>query len=130
MQRSDTEFQKEVIKIFRAPGAEEEKGTEVAVIRWIKDGRAFPPSLEVREIYTDRLDGKRRHGKLRGIRWADWKFITETPERIEEVAELLLDLPMAKKRKSDVKARAAGEEIPAAPEAPKAQPVGDEVQRF
>lgn len=87
------DIQKEVIKIYRTP-AEGERGTEIAVVRWITDGKASAPQLVNQEVYIDRLDKKRKHGKMKGLKWGDWKFLTEKPERVEEITELLLDIPM------------------------------------
>ena len=94
-----------VVKIFRA--VEGDRGLELAVVQFIVDGNATAPQLVNREVYVDRLDRRRKYGKTKGLRWLDWKFLTETPERIKEVAALLLDAPKGWGRRDTAKAAAA-----------------------
>lgn len=82
-------YDRHVLRILRA--VEGTKGIEIAVVYYVKDGQAFSPQLEAREKYVDRLDKKLKMGKVKGLKWGDWKFLTETPERIREITELLWD---------------------------------------
>lgn len=94
------DFQKETIKIFRAVPDEDSRGNEIAVIRWITDGMAAAPQLVVQEVYTDRLTKKRMYGKVKGLKWGDYKFLTENPERTAEILDLLMDLGPGKNKRT------------------------------
>lgn len=85
-------FEKQTIRILRAVPPEKDRGIELAIIRWLSDGNAHVPQLVGQEVYTDRLDRKRKYGKVKGLKWGDWKFLTETPQRIEEISDLLMDM--------------------------------------
>lgn len=85
--KDNPDFEKVTIKVLRP--VEGDRGTELSIVRWIKNGRAFAPQLVNQEVYTDRLDKRRRHGKIKGLKWADLKFIIE---RKDEILEILLDL--------------------------------------
>lgn len=91
------DIEREVLKTFREADPER-RVPELSVIRWICDGKGSAPQLCNQEFYIDRFDKKRKQGKLKGLKWGDWKFLTEKPERIEEITELLLDLPTRARR--------------------------------
>lgn len=116
------DFQKETIKIFRTP-EEGGKGTEIAVVRWIVDGRAFNPQLSNQEIYFDKVDRKRKFGKLKGFNLADWLFIMQHKDEIEA---LLKDSAFKKPPPVDTQSRAANDDTAEIAES-KYNPMDEEV---
>jgi len=87
------EFTKETIKVFRDVTDPSLKGqTEIAVIRWTKDGRSFAPQLANQEVYFDRLTKEKKYGKMKALKLADFKFIVTNAPEIEA---LLREAPPA-----------------------------------
>lgn len=97
MKPEKKEFERQVIRILR-PVPDGERGNEIVVVRYYSEGRIFAPQLANQEIYTDKISRKRKNGKVKGFKWGDFKFLTETPERIAEIQELLLDSPFERKK--------------------------------
>lgn len=90
-------YDRNVLRVLRA--VEGNRGIEIAVVQYVKDGRAFSPQLEAREKYVDRIDRKLKMGKVKGLKWGDWKFLTSSPELMMEIEELLLDQPVRSREK-------------------------------
>jgi hypothetical protein len=86
--RRDKNIDVHVVKILRP--CEGDRGTEIAVVRYVVDGRAYPPVLINREVYVDRIDRKRKYGKLKGFKWADVVFLRDN---IAKVVDLMVELP-------------------------------------
>lgn len=82
------DFQMEMIKILRDV-ADGERGTRIAIVRWIVDGRAFSPQLVNQEIYTDRINRQRKVGKNKGLNAGDWVFLMNFG--VEKIRDMLID---------------------------------------
>lgn len=87
-EKKQKDFQRETIKVLREV-EDGERGTEIAIVRWIVDGRAYSPVLINQEVYHDRIAQQRKHGKMKGWTLGDFKFISD---RSKEIIEYMADL--------------------------------------
>lgn len=103
----EANYEKQVIKVYRTP-PEGQRGTEIAVVRWIKDGRAFAPQLINQEVYYSKAGGaqavERKFGKMKGWKVADMAVVAAN---LEEITELLEDIPGGRTKKAPGAGKAA-----------------------